>query len=76
MGLYYQLSNGESIEIRIEENENFEQEAHILLFNGSTTLIYPLSKYKMLNDIIEEVEKDYNNLLQKDLDFEYKCWCD
>jgi len=76
MGLYYKLSNGEDIEIRIEENEDYTQQVNILLFGGSTVISSDLDKNISLNDIIEEVEKDYNNLLQANLDFEHRCWCD
>jgi len=76
MGLYYKLSNGEEIEIVIEETEDYINKLKIKLFGGSTILEYELNKIIILNDIIAEVEKDYNKLLQEDLDFEYRCWCD
>ena len=76
MGLYYTLSNGEQVEIRINETENYTEELEVLLFNGSTSLIYKLDTTITLNDIIEEVEKNYNDLLLEDKDFEYSCWCD
>ena len=72
MGLYYKLSNGEDIEIRIEQNENYEQELIILLFNGSTSVSYPMNKNLMLNDIIIDIEKEYNNLLESDRALFYK----
>ncbi|MDD4624535.1 MAG: hypothetical protein PHX40_04110 [Bacilli bacterium] len=72
MGLYYKLSNGEDVEIRIEENEDYEQELIILLFNGSTSVSYPMNKNLMLNDIIIDIEKEYNNLLESDRAFFYK----
>lgn len=76
MGLYYKLSNGEEIEIRINETENYTKELQILLFNGSTILTYKLDTIITLNDIIKEVEKQYNNLFIEDKNFEYSCWCD
>lgn len=76
MGLYYTLSNGEEIEIRINETECYTKELQVLLFNGSTILTYELNTTIILNDIIEEVEKQYNNLLIEDKNFEYSCWCD
>ena len=76
MGLYYTLSNGEEIEIRINEMEDYTKELQILLFNGSTILTYKLNTIITLNDIIKEVEKQYNNLLIEDKNFEYSCWCD
>ena len=76
MGLYYKLSNGEEIEIRINETEDYTKELQILLFNGSTILTYKLNTIITLNDIIKEVEKQYNNLLIEDKNFEYSCWCD
>ena len=76
MGLYYTLSNGEEIEIRINETESYTKELQILLFNGSTILTYKLDTIITLNDIIKEVEEQYNNLLIEDKNFEYSCWCD
>lgn len=76
MGLYYTLSNGEEIEIRINETESYTKELQILLFNGSTILTYKLDTIITLNDIIKEVEKQYNDLLIEDKNFEYSCWCD
>ena len=75
MGLYYTLSNGEKVEIRIE-TEDCKKELQILLFNGSTILIYKLDTIITLNDIIKEIEEQYNNLLIEDKNFEYSCWCD
>lgn len=72
MGLYYELSNGEDIEIRIEENENYEQELTILLFNRSTSIGYPMNKILMLNDIIKDIEGMYNVLLESDRSLFYK----
>ena len=76
MGLYYTLSNGEEIEIRINEMEDYTKELQILLFNGSTILTYKLDTIITLNDIIKEIEEQYNNLLIEDKNFEYSCWCD
>ena len=76
MGLYYKLSNGEEIEIRINETEDYTKELQILLFNGSTILTYKLDTIITLNDIIKEIEKQYNNLFIEDKNFEYSCWCD
>lgn len=76
MGLYYTLSNGEEIEIRINETESYTKELQILLFNGSTILTYKLDTIITLNDIIKEIEEQYNNLLIEDKNFEYSCWCD
>lgn len=75
MGLYYTLSNGEEVEIRIE-TEGCTKELQILLFNGSTILTYKLDTIITLNDIIKEIEEQYNNLLIEDKNFEYSCWCD
>lgn len=65
--LYYQLSNGEYIEIR----QNKWNEVQILLFNGSTELNYKvgINDYT-LNQIIKEIEKDYGKLKQEDLKFQ------
>lgn len=75
MGLYYRLSNGEDIEIMTEWNED-GYVALVKLFNGSTVLTYNLSQYKMLNDIIAEIEENYTELEREDLDFAYRCNCD
>lgn len=73
MGLYYTLSNGEDIEIRIQESEEYEQEVTILLFNGGTSLTYPLTKPLILNDIITDIEQRYEDLKNADMLFFYKC---
>ena len=75
MGLYYKLSNGEEIEIKIENTEDYTKELQISLFNGSTTLIYPINNILSLNEIITDVEAKYNKLLIEDKIFEYSCWC-
>lgn len=77
MGLYYTLSNGEEIEIDIQEDENYNKKILIKLFNGSTTIEYDyFKKPYSLNEIIAEVEKDYDRLLERDRDFTYRAWCD
>lgn len=73
MGLYYTLSNGEGIEMRIRENEEYKEELEILLFSGSTTLNYPLDKILSLNEIITDIEKQYSDLKEADTRFFYKC---
>ena len=73
MGLYYTLSNGEEIEIRIKENEDYKEELEILLFSGSTTLNYPLDIILSLNKIITDIENQYNDLKEADTRFFYKC---
>lgn len=73
MGLYYTLSNGEEVEIRIRENEEYREELEILLFSGSTTLSYPLDKILSLNEVIADIENQYNDLKEADIRFFYKC---
>ena len=34
MGLYYKLSNGEEIEIRIEQDEDYNKQVAAVLFRG------------------------------------------
>ena len=67
MGLYYTLTNGEDIEIRMDDGE-----ITIVLFNGSTTLSYT-DNIISLNDIITEVERDYNKYKVEDQSFFYQC---
>ena len=76
MGLYYRLQNGEDVEIRIEEKEDYSKELIISLFNGSTTISYDLDKILSLNEILEDIEKDYNKLFQEDQQFTYSCYAD
>lgn len=76
MGLYYKLNNGEEIEIRIKDIENFTKELQVLLFNGSTVLTYPINGIFSLNELLEDIEDQYNDLLIENQNFEYSCWCD
>ena len=71
--LYYKLSNGEEIEIRIN---NEEMEIEVLLFNGSTVLSYTKDSNISLNDIIKEIEIKYDQLKIEDWNFEYSCYTD
>lgn len=59
--LYYELSNGESIGITTLNNE-----VEISLFNGSMVITYDIWKYKTLNNIISEIERDYKELETED----------
>lgn len=77
MGLYYTLKNGEQIEINIEVDEEYNKTIYIKLFGGS--MVYEYDYYKEsynLNEIIEDIENRYNDLLLENSDFEYKCWAD
>ena len=65
--LYYKLSNGELIEIR--KSDEFKNTVDIVLFNGSMTLTYNNNNI-LLNDIINEVEKDYDKLKIEDRCFQ------
>ena len=77
MGLYYTLKNGEQIEINIEVDEYYDKIIFIKLFGGSMIFEYDYyEKSYSLNEIIEEIEKDYNNLLLENADFEYSCYAD
>ncbi len=77
MALYYTLKNGEDIEIDVQEDEiMLRKKITIKLFGGSTTLTYDWHHTHNLNEIIAEIEKEYDTLKQKDYEFEYKCWCD
>ena len=73
MGLYYTLSNGEEIEIKIEESEDYNKELKILLFYGSTTITYPMNNDLSLNEIITNIEKQYDTLKEDDIKHFYKC---
>ena len=72
MGLYYKLSNGEEIEVRIEQDEDNNKQVTAVLFNGSMTLSYKLNDKRLLNDIIKEIEKDYSKLETEDISFFYQ----
>lgn len=61
MGLYYKLSNGEDIEIMFYEEEDYSQMAEVLLFGGSTSISMELRHNIYLNDIIADIEKNYND---------------
>lgn len=74
MGLYYKLTNGEEIEIRIEQDEDYSKQVTIILFNGSMTLSYKLNDKRLLNDIIMEIEKNYDKLKAEDLNFSYQSY--
>jgi len=77
MGLNYKLSNGEYIEIDIETTEEYEKKILIKLFGGSTTFEYNYNeKSYSLNEIIEDIEKNYNKYLEEDKEFEYRCYTD
>lgn len=77
MGLNYKLSNGEYIEIDIETTEEYEKKILIKLFGGSTTFEYNYNeKSYSLNEIIEDIEKNYNKYLEEDEEFEYRCYAD
>ena len=72
MGLYYRLSNGEDIEIRIKQDDGFDQVVTVVLFNGSMSFTYKLDSTILLNDIIQQIEDDYNKLKAEDLQFFYQ----
>lgn len=75
MGLYYTLSNGEEIEIDIQEDGNYSRNLLVKLFNGGTTLEYNLQGNVTLNNVILYVEENYNELLEESQAFERTCWC-
>lgn len=69
--MYYKLSNGETIEIKLTD-----EEIEVVLFNGSMILTYEKSSNILLNDIIKEIENRYDKLKIEDWNFEYSCYAD
>lgn len=72
----YTLKNGQVVEIDMYEDENFEKYIAIKLFGGSTVVEYNCKNQNNLNEIIEEIESEYNRLLEDDLAFEQSAICD
>lgn len=70
--LYYKLKNGETIELKInnktDKNYNTKTEIEIVLFNGSTTILYEYNNFEQidLNKIFNEIEENYNKLRAED----------
>lgn len=72
----YTLKNGQVVEIDMYEDENFEKYIAVKLFGGSTVIEYNSKNQNNLNQIIEEIESEYNQLYEDDLAFGYSVICD
>lgn len=78
--LYYTLKNGETIELKItnktDEKFNRTTEIEIKLFGGTTSIIQTFNAFEQidLNKIFEEIEKDYEELENKDTRFFWDCY--
>ena len=72
----YTLKNGQVVEIDMYEDENFEKYIAVRLFGGSTVVEYNCKTQNNLNQIIEEIESEYNQLYEDDLAFGYSAYCD
>ena len=78
MGIWYTLKNGKEVQIDIrKDSENYGPDKLVIkLFGGSTTFEYPVDRIINLNEVLEEIEKNYTKYEQEDREFEYSCWCD
>lgn len=80
--IYYELKNGESIELKIEnkEDEHFNRTTiiQVLLFNRTLIMEYKFNDFEIidLNKIFEEIEQKYDDLETKSINFEYSCYAD
>lgn len=80
--IYYELKNGESIELKIEnkEDKNFNRTTiiQVILFNGSLTIEHTFNSFEQidLNKIFEEIEQKYEDLKIEDANFAYSCYAD
>lgn len=74
--MQYTLKNGEIIEIDMYEDENFERYIAFRLFGGSTVIEYKCKERNNLNEIISEIESDYEQLKEEDYAFAYGAYCD
>lgn len=74
--MYYTLKNGEVVEIDMYEDENFEKYIAVKLFGGSTVVEHNCKEKNKLNEIIAEIEEDYERLEEEDYAFAYSVNCD
>jgi len=74
--MFYTLNNGETIEIDIFEDENYEKYISFKLFGGSTVINYRCKERNNLNEILSEIEADYEQLKEEDYEFTYRAYCD
>lgn len=74
--MFYTLNNGETIEIDIFEDENYEKHISFKLFGGSTVIDYRCKERNNLNEILSEIETDYEQLKEEDYEFTYRAYCD
>ena len=78
--LYYKLKNGETIELKINnktnKNCNTKTEIEIVLFNGSTTILYEYNDFEQidLNKIFNDIEENYEELKTKDEQHFWDCY--
>ena len=72
----YKLNNGEIIEIDIFEDDNFEKHISFSLFGGSMVIDYKCRERNNLNEILAEIESDYELLKEEDYEFTYRAYCD
>ena len=74
--MFYTLNNGETIEIDIFEDENYEKHISFKLFGGSMVIDYRCKERNNLNEILSEIETDYEQLKEEDYEFTYRAYCD
>ena len=76
MGIWYELKNGKSVQICYEVKEYEPDVLIIKLFGGSTSFKYQIDKALKLNEILAEIEENYEKYEAEDFDFAYSSWCD
>ena len=72
--MFYTLNNGETIEIDIFEDENYEKYISFKLFGGSTVINYRCKERNNLNEILSEIEADYEQLKEEDRKRRKRAW--
>lgn len=59
MGIFYKLSSGDLVKIEFKANNYYEKEVHFLLFDSKECVIFELENTTILNNLIEEIERNY-----------------
>lgn len=59
MNISYKLKNGDLIKIEFKSNNYYKKEVHFLLFDNRERVVFELDDTTILNNLIEEIEKNY-----------------
>ncbi len=59
MNISYKLKNGDLIKIEFKSNNYYKKEVHFLLFYNRERVVFELDDTTILNNLIEEIEKNY-----------------